>query len=58
MWILRIKVFGVAGIVAIRRRVTGYWTRPAMRGLFVGTKTGNPLVDSVAERKDYRTRTD
>jgi dolichyl-diphosphooligosaccharide--protein glycosyltransferase len=58
MWILRIKVFGVAGIVAVGVAAalypTGYFgpLSSRVRGLFVKhTKTGNPLVDSVAEHQ-------
>lgn len=58
MWILRIKVFGVAGIVAVAVAAalypTGYFgpITSRVRGLFVKhTKTGNPLVDSVAEHQ-------
>jgi dolichyl-diphosphooligosaccharide--protein glycosyltransferase len=58
MWILRIKVFGVAGIIAVAVAAalwpTGYFgpLSSRVRGLFVKhTKTGNPLVDSVAEHQ-------
>jgi dolichyl-diphosphooligosaccharide--protein glycosyltransferase len=58
MWMLRIKVFGAAGIVAVAVAAalypTGYFgpITSRVRGLFVKhTKTGNPLVDSVAEHQ-------
>jgi dolichyl-diphosphooligosaccharide--protein glycosyltransferase len=58
MWILRIKVFAVAGVVALAVGAalypTGYFgpITSRVRGLFVKhTKTGNPLVDSVAEHQ-------
>jgi dolichyl-diphosphooligosaccharide--protein glycosyltransferase len=58
MWMLRIKVFGVAGILAVAVAAalypTGYFgpMTSRVRGLFVKhAKTGNPLVDSVSEHK-------
>jgi dolichyl-diphosphooligosaccharide--protein glycosyltransferase len=55
-WLLRIKVFGVAALalasLAAFLRYKGYFgpISARVRGLFVKhTKTGNPLVDSVAE---------
>jgi len=58
LWILRIKVFGAAAIVAVLIGMalwpTGYFgpISARVRGLFVEhTKTGNPLVDSVAEHQ-------
>ena len=57
-WILRIKVFGAALLVAVAVVAalvpTGYFgpISARVRGLFVKhTKTGNPLVDSVAEHQ-------
>jgi dolichyl-diphosphooligosaccharide--protein glycosyltransferase len=61
MWMLRIKVFGVAGLVALAIGAalypTGYFgpMSSRVRGLFVKhTKTGNPLVDSVAEHQQAK----
>lgn len=57
-WLLRIKVFGVAAMalvaLATYLRYMGYFgpISARVRGLFVKhTKTGNPLVDSVAEHQ-------
>ena len=57
-WILRVKVFGaallVAAVVLAALVPTGYFgpISARVRGLFVKhTKTGNPLVDSVAEHQ-------
>jgi dolichyl-diphosphooligosaccharide--protein glycosyltransferase len=57
-WILRVQVFGAAAAIAILVVVTmtpkGYFgpISSRVRGLFVQhTKTGNPLVDSVAEHQ-------
>jgi len=58
VWILRVKVFGAALLVAVAVVAalvpTGYFgpISARVRGLFVKhTKTGNPLVDSVAEHQ-------
>lgn len=58
MWKLRIMVFGAAGVAAALvvylLAPTGYFgpLSSRVRGLFVKhTKTGNPLVDSVAEHQ-------
>jgi dolichyl-diphosphooligosaccharide--protein glycosyltransferase len=58
MWKLRIAVFGgaaaVAGVLIFLLLPTGYFgpLSSRVRGLFVKhTKTGNPLVDSVAEHQ-------
>lgn len=57
-WLLRIKVFGMAAlalaVLATVLRYMGYFgpISARVRGLFVKhTKTGNPLVDSVAEHQ-------
>jgi dolichyl-diphosphooligosaccharide---protein glycosyltransferase len=58
LWKLRIRVFSMAGVVALVMvfflAPTGYFgpLSSRVRGLFVKhTKTGNPLVDSVAEHQ-------
>jgi len=58
IWALRIKIFSLASVLAIGVAVllwpTGYFgpISSRVRGLFVKhTKTGNPLVDSVAEHQ-------
>ena len=62
-WMLRVRVFGaaaVAGIVVVLFLApTGYFgpLSARVRGLFVQhTKTGNPLVDSVAEHQPASSR--
>jgi dolichyl-diphosphooligosaccharide--protein glycosyltransferase len=57
-WLLRLRVFGMAAIlgaaVVVVLYPTGYFgpISSRVRGLFVKhTKTGNPLVDSVAEHQ-------
>jgi dolichyl-diphosphooligosaccharide--protein glycosyltransferase len=57
-WLLRVQIFGVAavvaGLVAFVLADAGYFgpISSRVRGLFVKhTKTGNPLVDSVAEHQ-------
>ena len=61
VWLLRVKIFGLAGAVlagiAALLWPTGYFgpISARVRGLFVPhTKTGNPLVDSVAEHQAAR----
>ena len=58
IWALRFRLFGMAGLVAVGIAMllwpTGYFgpISARVRGLFVKhTKTGNPLVDSVAEHQ-------
>ena len=58
LFVLRLKVFGVAGAVVVAGIAalypTGYFgpLSARVRGLFVKhTRTGNPLVDSVAEHQ-------
>ncbi len=63
VWTLRVQVFGVAAVVGLVAiwvlAPTGYFgpISSRVRGLFVQhTKTGNPLVDSVAEHQPASNR--
>ena len=58
VWLLRLRIFGISGAVAVGIAMmlwpTGFFgpISARVRGLFVKhTKTGNPLVDSVAEHQ-------
>jgi len=61
LWLLRIRVGGLAGVLAVAIAMllwpTGFFgpISARVRGLFVKhTKTGNPLVDSVAEHQEAK----